>query len=307
MIYIYALKLEKGKYYIGKTSNPQFRLQSHFNSNGSYWTKKYKPVKVIEIKPNCDDYDEEEEWGKNDSDEYKSEHHGVQQKYVEAIQKEVQKQVKEDYEGKKWLLDLLNENNWWIRKVHAHIIIKKLKLTEDYGAYYRDVYFWLPEVRWRTVEKIYRPSCPTCKCNTHVGAHGFRDNHFGRVVVGLKETYYIISRRYICHQCKRIATQAKGDVEKFAKEKGLNVEVGDAEFNYTFMGWDKRILPLFAHGRGEEFPAYLTWKAGVDKTIIDLMRPLYDGGLRPERFSDMLVELHSKEFTQQCIRHEYDI
>jgi cellular nucleic acid-binding protein len=59
MIYIYTLKLEKGKYYIGKTSNPQFRLQSHFDSNGSYWTKKYKPLKVIEIKPNCDDYDED--------------------------------------------------------------------------------------------------------------------------------------------------------------------------------------------------------------------------------------------------------
>jgi len=59
MIYIYAIKLEKGKYYIGKTSNPQFRLQSHFDSNGSYWTKKYKPLKVIEIIPNCDDYDED--------------------------------------------------------------------------------------------------------------------------------------------------------------------------------------------------------------------------------------------------------
>ena len=59
MVYIYALKLDKGKYYIGKTSNPQFRLQSHFDSNGSYWTKKYKPLKVIEIIPNCDDYDED--------------------------------------------------------------------------------------------------------------------------------------------------------------------------------------------------------------------------------------------------------
>ena len=59
MIYIYAIKLEKGKYYIGKTCSPQFRLQSHFDSNGSSWTKKYKPLKVIEIKPNCDDYDED--------------------------------------------------------------------------------------------------------------------------------------------------------------------------------------------------------------------------------------------------------
>jgi hypothetical protein len=59
MIYIYAIKLEKGKYYIGKTTNPQFQIQSHFNSNGSYWTKKYRPLKVIEIRPNCADYDED--------------------------------------------------------------------------------------------------------------------------------------------------------------------------------------------------------------------------------------------------------
>lgn len=59
MIYIYALKLDKGKYYIGKTNDPHFRLQSHFDSNGSCWTKKYKPLKVIEIIPNCDDYDED--------------------------------------------------------------------------------------------------------------------------------------------------------------------------------------------------------------------------------------------------------
>ncbi len=59
MVYIYALQLEKGKYYIGKTNNPQFRLESHFNSNGSEWTKIYKPIMVLEIKPNCDDYDED--------------------------------------------------------------------------------------------------------------------------------------------------------------------------------------------------------------------------------------------------------
>jgi cellular nucleic acid-binding protein len=59
MVFIYAIKLVQGKYYIGKTSNPQFRLNAHFNSNGSKWTNKYKPLKVIELKPNCDDYDED--------------------------------------------------------------------------------------------------------------------------------------------------------------------------------------------------------------------------------------------------------
>jgi cellular nucleic acid-binding protein len=59
MVYIYTLQLEQGKYYVGKTNNPQFRLDSHFNLNGSEWTKLYKPLKILEIKPNCDDYDED--------------------------------------------------------------------------------------------------------------------------------------------------------------------------------------------------------------------------------------------------------
>lgn len=59
MVYIYILKLEHGKYYVGKTINPSFRLDSHFNSNGSAWTKLYKPIKMVEIIPNCDDYDED--------------------------------------------------------------------------------------------------------------------------------------------------------------------------------------------------------------------------------------------------------
>jgi len=59
MVYIYVLQLEKGKYYIGKTKNPQFRLESHFNLEGSEWTKLYKPIKILELISNCDDYDED--------------------------------------------------------------------------------------------------------------------------------------------------------------------------------------------------------------------------------------------------------
>lgn len=59
MVFIYILQLEQDKYYIGKTTTPSFRIDKHFNSNGSSWTKKYKPISVIEIIPNCDDYDED--------------------------------------------------------------------------------------------------------------------------------------------------------------------------------------------------------------------------------------------------------
>lgn len=59
MVYIYILRLQKGKYYIGKTSNPIFRLENHINNKGSEWTKLYKPLELLELIPDCDDYDED--------------------------------------------------------------------------------------------------------------------------------------------------------------------------------------------------------------------------------------------------------
>jgi cellular nucleic acid-binding protein len=59
MVHIYILQLENDKYYVGKTNSPNFRIENHFNSNGSTWTKTYKPIKILEIIPNCDEYDED--------------------------------------------------------------------------------------------------------------------------------------------------------------------------------------------------------------------------------------------------------
>lgn len=59
MLYIYILKLENNKYYIGKTQNPQFRINDHFEGYGSVWTQKYKPIKIVEFIKNCDIYDED--------------------------------------------------------------------------------------------------------------------------------------------------------------------------------------------------------------------------------------------------------
>ena len=59
MVYIYVLKLENNKYYVGKTTNPSFRLETHFNENVSVWTKQYKPIKLEELIPDCDYYDED--------------------------------------------------------------------------------------------------------------------------------------------------------------------------------------------------------------------------------------------------------
>lgn len=59
MVWIYILELKEGKYYVGKSNNPDARILDHFKGNGSAWTKKYEPIKIIEKIPDCDDYDED--------------------------------------------------------------------------------------------------------------------------------------------------------------------------------------------------------------------------------------------------------
>jgi len=59
MAYIYVLKLEDNKYYVGKTINPTFQMENHFNEKDSAWTKKYKPIKVEALISDCDSYDED--------------------------------------------------------------------------------------------------------------------------------------------------------------------------------------------------------------------------------------------------------
>lgn len=56
---VYVLLLENNKYYIGKTDNIKARLHNHFNGNGSMWTKKYKPIRLIEQHDGCEQFDEE--------------------------------------------------------------------------------------------------------------------------------------------------------------------------------------------------------------------------------------------------------
>ena len=59
MVFIYILKLENNKYYVGKTSDPKFRLEQHFNYSDTQWTIKYKPIEILDIIPDCDDFDED--------------------------------------------------------------------------------------------------------------------------------------------------------------------------------------------------------------------------------------------------------
>jgi hypothetical protein len=56
---IYILKLQGGRYYIGKSDNVSKRYEQHLNGVGSSWTNKYRPISVDKIIPNASPFDED--------------------------------------------------------------------------------------------------------------------------------------------------------------------------------------------------------------------------------------------------------
>ena len=62
---------------------------------------------------------------------------------------------------------------------------------------------------------------------------------------------------------------------------GISVEKTVDRIQYNFMGWDKRIMPLFPLGHGSEFPALLTWRAGVNNQLQNLTKENHDIQLYP--------------------------
>ena len=57
---IYVLKLECGKYYIGRTNKKVIeRFKEHKMGNGSAWTRKYKPIGIDKIDLDEDKFEED--------------------------------------------------------------------------------------------------------------------------------------------------------------------------------------------------------------------------------------------------------
>jgi hypothetical protein len=217
------------------------------------------------------------------------------------------------------LTRMLNDNDWWLRAVHAEQVCKLVDVLYcDEPAYYRDIYVWLPDVRWGE-----NPFCPECNSNTSVAAHCWRtDDDIGRRICHITTHYFALSRRYICHDCESIAKRVKEQAAVLAQAAGYRVVAEDEKTDaydttspelqpaapaYSFMAWDHRSLPLLPYGHGSHFPAFLTHRNGCDKHVIDLMRSLFDKGLRPDSLSKTMLELHAKKYTQDYIMREHDV
>lgn len=56
---IYVLRLQGGRYYVGKSEHVMKRYQQHLAGTGSAWTKKYKPIAVEKTIENVSPFEED--------------------------------------------------------------------------------------------------------------------------------------------------------------------------------------------------------------------------------------------------------
>lgn len=57
--YIYVLQLEHNKYYVGRAADPEKRFEQHVIGKGARWTRRHKPLEIIETYPTNSRFDED--------------------------------------------------------------------------------------------------------------------------------------------------------------------------------------------------------------------------------------------------------
>jgi hypothetical protein len=56
---VYVLRLEGGKYYVGKSEDVLKRYKAHQNGLGSLWTRKYSPICILRVHPKVSPFEED--------------------------------------------------------------------------------------------------------------------------------------------------------------------------------------------------------------------------------------------------------
>jgi hypothetical protein len=220
---------------------------------------------------------------------------------------------------KKWLLEELKSHDWWIRRERVEYVLKMLahslspfevEFTKVELKCIRGTHVWLPEQRWGA---DCMPACNNCLQSDEVRTWGFQQKHYARRVLTEVDFYNCMARRYCCSRCSAERAQVAVAAQAARLQIVQNDDDDDCDDDdkvarrlHTFMGYDAISRAHMSRGRGDLFPAFLTHKAGVDKKIVDTMRPNSVAGVRSETYAKMLLEFHTKQHIREALQHEHE-
>ncbi|KAJ7587753.1 hypothetical protein C8J56DRAFT_827736, partial [Mycena floridula] len=116
-------------------------------------------------------------------------------------------------------------------------------------------------------------ACPTCHTRLH------RHDHISRPrrVVDFDRTIWMIGYRYKCPSCLHPVSRKK---------------------TVTFTSWDSRILTNLPRALAIEFPARLSARSGISKSLFSFMRTCFQHGMGSKQFSNALRVQHLQNYDE---------
>jgi hypothetical protein len=157
---------------------------------------------------------------------------------------------------KKAISSLFNWSFWYTIQ---HPVVRDANSISGFVGPTR-IFFWLPRIYG------YKLACPYCSSEQTV-SNGWPRDPIARRVVDLSDCYWIVGRRQWCKSCDR-----------------------------EFMNTDQRVVDRLPDHFRLLFPAFLTWRSGVDLRLLEMLRTSVSHSMGISQFLGMLHENHSRQY-----------
>ncbi|KAJ7145231.1 hypothetical protein C8R46DRAFT_1045557 [Mycena filopes] len=188
--------------------------------------------------------------------------------YLAKIQKDVKNEIIQHQQPQCY-----RNNTFWIRPMDRWFALEDCKDSlSPIPLYQPAIFVWLPRTLL-PLDFLFR--CIFCKKGI-MKDDGWNSNPIARRVVDLDSCYYVLTKRLRCETCG----------------KGCNM-------------YDQAILTQLPGNLGNEFPAFLTHRSGIDKKLMTLIRSGIAQGLTSHSWERVLRELHirQRDLAEQAYLH----
>jgi hypothetical protein len=179
------------------------------------------------------------------------------------------------------------QGHFWIRPSEPYFALRNALQSPDgltpYSLYHPTVFVWLPNLLNHKVLTCQNQSCRHyCKTIKPLTVKCWNDNPIARRVVTLDGLYYVMTQRVHC------------DKRAGGCGKSMNL-------------YDPIIMDQLDAGLAAAFPAFLTHRSGIDKTVMTLIRAGMAHRMSSSAWSDVIRELHVREHDLQELNYLHAI
>ncbi|KAJ7707928.1 hypothetical protein B0H16DRAFT_1824162 [Mycena metata] len=136
--------------------------------------------------------------------------------------------------------------------------------------YARDVFIWIPSLLPGAPERF------KCDCGKPLSRNGFNDNPIARRVRALPADFFLLTNRFVCNP-----------------RRSTNPGCGK-----SYQGSDPHIIAQLPSFVQPAFPAYISARGAVSKTIMRLMCNTFATRFGPSPFSEMVSEVQHRHHAE---------